>query len=134
MFDISDTAKALIRNVVIYCFIILIIFALFSYNDIDSIIVFGTGLLFGALLVIFKIVLLEKNIKKAVEFNESRANNYMRLHFLARYVLTGVVLLVAGLNPRVGLMGTVLALFTLHISAYTINMPFFKKIKNRFKL
>ncbi len=124
MFNLSDTAKGLIKNVAVICFVFLGIYCLIDFSNILP---FLFGLSFGFIFTILKIILLEKNIQHAVELTGSKADNYMKLHFLLRYVLTGVVLAVCGVFSSISLIGCVLAIMSLQISAYSIN--FFKKVK-----
>ncbi len=126
MFKLSDTAKALIKSSIIISLLFLGVFALI---DFENIVAFSYGIFFGLIFTILKISLLEKNIKRALELNSVKSNNYMKLHFLFRYLLTAVVLAIAGMYSSVTLIGCILALISLQLSAYVTNLALFKKIK-----
>ncbi len=127
MFNLSCTAKNLIKNVIVICFIFLIVYGIIDFSNILS---FLFGLSFGLIFTILKIILLERNIKRAVEIGSAKADNYMKLHYLFRYILTGVVLAICGMTSSVTLIGCVLAIISLQLGAYTTNFFTIKKNKN----
>lgn len=118
MFKVSDTAKLLIRNSVLVSLVMLVVYAII---DFDNILPFTLGMIFGLLFTISKIILLEKNINRAVNLSGVKADNYMKLHFLFRYILTAVVLAVAGMMSGVALIGCALAMISLKFSANAVN-------------
>ncbi len=118
VFNLSNTAKSLIKHVTIICCAFLLIFSIFNFSNILP---FLFGLTFGYIFTVLKIALLEKNIKHAVELSSGKADNYMKLHFLLRYVLTAIVLAICGIVSAFALTGCVLAIISLQISAYTVN-------------
>ena len=58
-----------------------------------------------------KIMLLEKAVNRSVDMPPADAQNYMRLNYMSRYFLTGIVVFVALVSDWISLLGVVLGLF-----------------------
>lgn len=80
--------------------------------------VFAKGLLFGGLFSILKVKLMESTMKKAVKKDPVKAQSYASLHYFMRYLLTGLVLVVAALEPSIGIFGTIIGILSLKLAAY----------------
>lgn len=122
MFNFSKTCKRLVLTdlalSLIACgafSILLVLFKAFFQINIFNFIV---GMFFGTAFTVLKILLLDRTLNKAVDMPEEKAVNYTRLHYTLRYFLTGVVIVVGALNPRVSLLGVVVAMVLLRPSAY----------------
>jgi len=82
---------------------------------------FALGVVLAAALNVVKVVLLERTAQKAIEFDEGPAGkNYVRFQFLLRYLLTGLILIIAALAPFIDLWGAIAGVFTLQIAAVSI--------------
>ena len=82
---------------------------------------FALGVILAAALNVVKVVLLERTAQKAIEFDEGPAGkNYVRFQFLLRYLLTGLILIIAALAPFIDLWGAIAGVFTLQIAAVSI--------------
>ena len=79
---------------------------------------FTMGLLFGLVFSILKLKLMQNTIEKAVQMPEGKAQKYTNVQYMIRYVLTGIVLLVAALEPSVDLLGVCFGLFSMKVGAY----------------
>lgn len=79
---------------------------------------FTMGLLFGLVFSILKLKLMQNTIEKAVQMPEGKAQKYTNVQYMIRYVLTGIVLLVAALEPSVDLLGVFFGLFSMKVGAY----------------
>ena len=79
---------------------------------------FTMGLLFGLIFSILKLFLMKNTIEKAVTMPEGKAQKYMNAHYLIRYVLTGIVLVVAALEPSIDILGVFLGLLSMKVAAY----------------
>ncbi len=126
MFKLSSTAQKLIQHSIV---ISLAFAGIYALIDIENFIAFFLGLIFGLVFTSMKVILLEKNIQRAVQLSGTKADNYMKLHFLFRYVLTAVVLAVTGMASSIALIGCILGLISLQISAYTTNFNLSKRNK-----
>lgn len=118
MLNFSKTCKRLVLmdlalSLVVYGLII----SFKSFFQINFV-YFTIGMLFGMIFTILKVLLLDRTLNKAIDMPEENAVNYTRLHYTLRYFLTGVVIVVAALNPKVSLLGVVLALLVLRPAAY----------------
>lgn len=79
---------------------------------------FTIGLLFGLIFSILKLMLMKNSIKRSVTMPEAKAQRYANVQYMIRYVLTGVVLLVAALEPTINLLGVFLGLLSMKVAAY----------------
>jgi len=83
---------------------------------------FAIGVTLTSLLNIWKVLLLERTVKKTLDMdNPDTGRNYVRFQYLLRYFLTGAVLLAAGLigyfTPHISIvLGAVFGVFTMQIS------------------
>lgn len=77
-----------------------------------------TGLLFGLIFAILKYKLMEKTIKRSLQMPEAKAQRYASVQYMIRYLLTGVVLVIAALEPSIDLLGVFLGLFSMKAAAY----------------
>ena len=79
---------------------------------------FGLGILFGLIVSLLKLKLMEKTFSKALEMSYKKAENYARIHYLIRYILTGVALAVAATSPYMSLLGAFLGVMSMKAGAY----------------
>ena len=92
---------------------------------------FTMGLLFGLIFSIIKLLLMKNTIEKAVTMPEGKAQKYMNAHYMIRYILTGIVLVVAALEPSIDILGVFLGLLSMKIAAY---MQFFINKRQEVKI
>lgn len=76
------------------------------------------GILFGLVFSILKLMLMENSIKKAVTMPEAKAQTYTNVQYIIRYILTGIVLVVAALEPSINLLGVFIGLISMKVAAY----------------
>ena len=79
---------------------------------------FTMGIAFGLIFSILKLMLMQNSIKKSVLMPEAKAQRYANVQYMIRYVLTGVVLLVAALEPTIDIIGVFLGLLSMKVGAY----------------
>lgn len=107
------------RNAMIICMVafslVIYIIGLLLGNNIRS---WTLGIVFGLLIAILKLKLMENTFNKAVQMSEARAQKYTNLHYVIRYILTGIVLFVAALEPSISLLGVFFGLMSMKIAAY----------------
>lgn len=77
------------------------------------------GIAFGLIFSLLKLKLMEKTIHKAVLLPPAKAKNYANAQYMLRYLLTGVVLVVAALEPSISLLGVFFGLLSMKVGAYT---------------
>ena len=80
------------------------------------------GLIFGTLISILNFKLLDNTITKAVQMPPNRATSYTIAHYLARYIIYFVVLLVAAKADYLNLIATIVGLFTVKFVILTSNI------------
>jgi len=88
---------------------------------------FALGALLGAGLSIFKIIMLDRTVTKNLSKGDSFTQGPIYLQYFLRFVLTGLVLLLAALSPYTSMLwGTAVGIFTLPIAAFS--MKFFPHV------
>lgn len=103
---------------VVYMILFSLIMEIIGILVVDNPKSFTIGLVFGLVFSILKLMLMKNSIKKAVTLPEAKAQTYTNVQYLIRYVLTGVVLLVAALEPSISLLGVFLGLLSMKVAAY----------------
>ena len=106
--------------------LILSVAGAFVYRSLEAL-YFAFGVILTSSLNVLKVFLLERTVKKVVDMDEPDAGkNYVRLQYLLRYFLTGIVLLTAGLvsmyvqPPFINIWGAVAGVFTLQIAVISV--------------
>lgn len=102
--------------------IVMIIFSLTVYIIgtfiVTNKISWAIGVTFGLIFSLLKLKLMEKTISKAVLLPPAKAKNYMSAHYMLRYFLTAVVLVISALEPSINLMGVFFGMLSMKIGAY----------------
>lgn len=111
--------KILQDNILIVCMILFsliveIVGMLLVVKKLD----FTLGIIFGLVFSILKLMLMKNTIKKALTMPEAKAQKYANGQYVIRYVLTGVVLVVAALLSTTLLLGTFFGLMSMKVAAY----------------
>ena len=100
-----------------------------TVSSIDSMqaLYFPLGVILSSALNILKVILLERAINKTLDMEDPKAgSNYIRIQYLLRYLLSGVVLVVAGLitryvdPPFINIVGALVGIFTMQISVIIV--------------
>ena len=113
---LSKIAKKMIFTVSI---LLLVIFAAsFAYFRSLSFFPFALGALSGVSLNVFKIIMLDRVVDKAIQMEEKKAGNYIMIQYLLRFVLTGLVLVASHFIPFIELWGTAVGVLTMPIAAF----------------
>lgn len=76
------------------------------------------GILFGLVIALLKLKLMENTFSKAVTMPEARAKGYTQKHYMLRYFITGTVLLIAAMEPSINLLGVFIGLLSMKVGAY----------------
>lgn len=76
------------------------------------------GITFGLVIALLKLKLMENTFTKAVRLPENKAKGYTQRQYMIRYILTGLVLLIAALSQDISLMGVFFGLISMKIGAY----------------
>jgi len=121
------------KMVFVICIAALIIAAVGAvvYIFVDSLptldaIPFALGVVLTSALNILKIVMLERTIRITLDMEDpDRGKNYIRIQYLLRYILSGAVLLAAGLvsyyTPYTSIaIGAIIGIFTMQISVIVV--------------
>jgi hypothetical protein len=87
---------------------------------------FALGVLFGGAYSILNFRLMQVTFDKAMKMPSARAQKYVQTRYFLRYLITGVVIYVAIINPWVNIIGVLLGLVAVKISVL-INTTVSKK-------
>ncbi len=88
------------------------------------------GIVFGLVFSILKLKLMENSITKAVQMPEAKAQKYANVQYMIRYLLTGVVLFVAALEPSISLVGVFVGIISMKAGAYA-QLAMIKRDQNK---
>jgi len=123
--NLSPQSKKMIF-VICMAALAIMVFGALIYRSLEAI-YFAIGVMLTSALNILKVLLLERTVKKAVDMEDPDVGkNYVRLQYLLRYFLTGLVLLAVGLvstyvePPFINIWGAVTGIFTLQISVIIV--------------
>ena len=76
------------------------------------------GIIFGLVFSLLKLKLMQNTLAKAVTLPEGKAQKYANVQYMIRYILTGVVLVIAALEPSINLLGVFFGLISMKVGAY----------------
>lgn len=76
------------------------------------------GITFGLVFSLLKLKLMQNTIAKAIAMPEGKAQKYANVQYMIRYILTGVVLVIAALEPSINLLGVFFGLISMKVGAY----------------
>lgn len=112
--------KAFIKEYAMQCTMVafsLIVYGigLFLVSDAIS---WTLGITLGLIIALLKLKLMENTFTKAVSLPEGKAKGYTQRQYMLRYVITGIVLLVAALSQNISLLGVFLGLLSMKVGAY----------------
>ena len=112
----NDDYKLLMVTIVVIG-IIFIILGIIFYPDKLA---WTKGVTFGTIFTALKLALIKKTVNKAIEMSKSDATKYTIGQYTIRYALTGVVLVIALLEPSIDFIGVFVGLFTMKIAIYVL--------------
>ncbi|MCL2034391.1 MAG: hypothetical protein FWG94_06620 [Oscillospiraceae bacterium] len=118
---ISVTAKRMIIAIIITSFVF--IAAGGVYYRSYAVFPFAAGVVLMAALNVLKVAMLERAVNNAADMIEKKdAGNYLRVQYMLRLLLTGVVLFIAATDkvPFVSLWGAIAGIFTFQIAAFSL--------------
>ncbi|MFZ7119682.1 MAG: ATP synthase subunit I [Eubacteriaceae bacterium] len=101
--------NTLIKRSIYICGIISIGSVFFVGNYMDFIL----GLIFGEVFSVLNFRLLHLTIQKSLKMSASKAQSYVTIRYLLRYVLMGIVIYVSINNPSINVLGTITGLLLL---------------------
>ena len=104
--------------IMVYMILFSLIMEIIGILLVDDAKAFTIGLAFGLVFSILKLMLMKNSIKKSVTMPEAKAQRYANVQYMIRYLLTGIVLLVAALEPTINLLGVFLGLLSMEVGAY----------------
>jgi len=119
--ELSKLSKKMIQMVGAAALVFMLAGAVFYRSP--AALPFALGVFIPSALNVLKIIMLDRTVKKVVNMDDpNTGKNYVRLQYLLRYLLTGLVLLAIGLihtrtdPPVISIWGAVAGVFTMQIS------------------
>ena len=118
---ISVTARRMVIGIIVTSLVFIAAGALYyrSYGVFP----FAAGVVLMAALNVLKVAMLERAVNNAVDIEDKKdAGNYLRVQYMLRLLLTGIVLFIAATDkvPFVSLWGAIAGIFTFQIAAFSI--------------
>lgn len=110
---ISDTTKQMIKNMILVSFIALLLICF-----VKTFLPYILGLTLGTAFAITKLILMERAIDKSLDMLPKTAEKYIYAQYMLRYLLTGLLLFFVIRSENISLLGFLIGLFSLQISAY----------------
>jgi len=89
---------------------------------------FALGVFLVSALNVLKVYMLERTVQKTLDMDDvNTGKNYVRIQYLLRYFLTGLILVVAALTPFINIWGAIIGIFTLQISVMIVRAMKFEE-------
>lgn len=107
---------------ILFSLIVYIIGILFVSNKIS----WTLGIAFGLIFSLLKFKLMENTFSKALQLPQAKAKSYVSFHYMIRFLLSGVVLFIAALEPSISMLGVVVGMLSMKVAAY-MQLGFVKK-------
>jgi len=82
---------------------------------------FALGIIMSLALNITKVLWLRYSVNRAVNMESGTVGAYISIHYVLRYVLTGLVLVAAHFLPVVDMFGAVLGLLAMPFANYVVH-------------
>lgn len=113
-----DDYKMLMIGTVVVGIIFIILGLIFYPHKLA----WAKGVIFGTIFTALKLALIKRTVMRAIEMSKSDATKHTIGQYTIRYTLTGVVLVVAMLEPSIDAIGVFMGLFTMKIAIYALIM------------
>ncbi len=81
---------------------------------------FVFGVLLGSVASIVKVFLLERTVNKVLAMEGKHAGSYAGIQYLIRLLLSGVVLFLGAVVPRISLWGVVAGILAFQLAVYNL--------------
>ena len=120
--DFSKIRKRMILTICITSLVFLAAGALVYRSA--AVFPFALGLFMMAGLNVAKVFMLERSVNVALDKEAKSGGSYIRLQYIIRFLLTGLVLLVAAMVDFIDLWGAFAGIFTFQIAAYSLKFLF----------
>ena len=117
---LTDLAKNMIRSILIIAVVFTVGVAIY-YRSLEFL-PFMLGVIIGSAVSIYKVILLERAVDKALDMEKKRAGNYVSLQHLLRLLLSGIALLLGALVPQINLWGVVVGILSFQLALYMVNL------------
>jgi len=102
---------------------------LFAFTTAEPI-KYMLGVFFGGLYSILSFRLLKLDIEKAIKMPSAKAQSYFQTRYFLRFLITGVVIYVALINPWLNIIGVLLGLLAVKLSVYLNEFLSKKNVSN----
>lgn len=114
----SKEANGMIKAIVVVG-IVGIIISVIYYRSLEFL-PFLWGVLIGCAVSIYKVILLDKAVNKALSMESKQAGNYVTLQQLLRLGLSAIALVLGATVPQISLWGVVLGILAFQIAIYRV--------------
>ncbi|MDR0957613.1 MAG: hypothetical protein LBM16_00160 [Clostridiales bacterium] len=125
MKNLSATSKRILLLTAVACLVLFGVLCAVLRTDFLRI---AAGIIWGYLCCVIRVILIERSIEKNLGMSQSDAVLYSRGQFVIRYILAGVFLITAALQPQIfNLWGAIVGVISLQFGAYAERFVFDRK-------
>jgi len=115
---LSDIAKRMILVIGI-SFLVLIAAGIAYYRSF-AFLPFALGAFLGTALNVYKVIMLDRTVKKVAGMEKEKAGNYVTVQRFLRFLLTGIILVLSALLTFINVWGAAAGVLTFQIAAFFI--------------
>ncbi len=115
---LSDLAKRMSITILVIS-IICILGSVIYYRSLEFL-PFMFGVFLGSIVSVFKVLLLERAVDKALSMEEKHAGNYVSLQHLFRLFISGAVLMLGALVSQISLWGVAAGILAFQLAVYNV--------------
>lgn len=113
-----NSKNSLVGALAIKVIIIIIASFLIGLLFVNDWVAYAKGLALGGIFTILKIQLMQTTFKKAITKKRKSAESYATAHYIMRYLLTLLVIVIGALEPTIHIMGVIIGLLSMKAAAY----------------
>lgn len=115
---LSHLAKRMIFTIIIIS-VICTILSVVYYRSLEFL-PFLFGIILGSGLSIYKVLLLEKAVDKALDMENKRAGSHVAINHMLRLLLSGLALFIGAIVDQISLWGVVAGILSFQLSLYSL--------------
>lgn len=120
MQQLSALAKRMMTTILVLVLLFAVAAAVY-YRSI-AVLPFFWGLVLGTGVSLWKVWLLDRAVDRALAMEKTKAGNYVSIQHMLRLGITGVVLVLGAVVPRINLWGVAAGIMAFQLALYVSQM------------
>lgn len=121
---VSELAKRMIIAILVITIFFIVVASVY-YRSL-AILPFLLGTILGSGVSIWKVIVLERAVDKALGMEKKKAGNFVSVQQLLRLLVTGVVLFLGAVVPQISLWGVAAGIMAFQLALYVERFIFQK--------